>query len=359
MTHSSLSASTTKPRPPPVDYVRGWAWQQCLLERRVAARKERRADTSSGANVEADHGEYDEHDVHDDDDVDRLLLLEHGHVYTLGRGADESHLTFLTDRDDDRRRLSRRERGPDAARLGYDSLLKRHVASRAGGLRNGGGTLVEDEIDCVSEFFDQRSSRAGGPVLAPNGSPVYRVERGGEVTYHGPGQLVGYPLLDLDGGSTSCSSEECDSTATLHESPYQQDLHWYLRSIEEVLIRTLARFRIEGVRDDINTGVWVNRRKIAAVGVSASRWITTHGFALNVAPDLGYFDRDIMVPCGIEGRGVTSLAEEIAGRRQGRHGGDTEGGEVAAPALRDVADVLVGEFEEVFGVKTVPGKSLS
>ncbi len=118
---------------------------------------------------------------------------------------------------------------------------------------------------------------------------LYRVERGGEVTYHCPGQIVVYPILNL--------------------RYYQQDLHWYLRQLEEVVIQVLALHHLSGERIDGLTGVWVEGRKIAAVGIKVSRWITMHGFALNVCPDLSGFDR--IVPCGIVDRSVGSMAEFI------------------------------------------------
>ena len=114
-----------------------------------------------------------------------------------------------------------------------------------------------------------------------------RTERGGEVTYHCPGQIVGYPILNL--------------------RYYQQDLHWYLRQLEEVLIRVLANYDLQGERVAGLTGVWVEGRKVAAIGIKVSRWITMHGFALNVCPDLSGFQQ--IVPCGIRGRSVGSLAE--------------------------------------------------
>lgn len=118
---------------------------------------------------------------------------------------------------------------------------------------------------------------------------VYRVERGGEVTYHCPGQLVGYPILNL--------------------RYYQQDLHWYLRQLEEVLIRVLAVYGLKGDRVDGMTGVWLGSTKVAAIGIKVSRWITMHGFALNVCPDLKGFER--IVPCGIADKPVGSLAQFI------------------------------------------------
>lgn len=120
---------------------------------------------------------------------------------------------------------------------------------------------------------------------------LHRVERGGEVTYHCPGQLVGYPILNL--------------------RHYRQDLHWYLRQLEEVLIQVLARYGLKGDRIDGMTGVWVEGRKVAAIGIKVSRWITMHGFALNVCPDLTGFER--IVPCGIADKPVGSLAQFIPG----------------------------------------------
>ena len=118
---------------------------------------------------------------------------------------------------------------------------------------------------------------------------VYRIERGGEVTYHCPGQLVGYPILNLH--------------------YYQPDLHWYLRQLEEVLMRVLANYGLAGERQAGFTGVWIEGRKVAAIGIKVSRWITMHGFAFNVCPDLAGFQQ--IVPCGIADKPVGSLAEFI------------------------------------------------
>ncbi|MEB3161810.1 MAG: lipoyl(octanoyl) transferase LipB [Prochlorothrix sp.] len=118
---------------------------------------------------------------------------------------------------------------------------------------------------------------------------LYRIERGGEVTYHCPGQIVGYPILNLQ--------------------RHQPDLHWYLRQLETVLIRVLARYGLGGERIPGLTGVWVEGCKVAAIGIKVSRWITMHGFALNVCPDLAGFQE--IVPCGIGDRPVGSLAQFI------------------------------------------------
>ncbi len=123
--------------------------------------------------------------------------------------------------------------------------------------------------------------------FAPEEYPIYRVERGGEVTYHCPGQLVGYPIFNL--------------------RHYQQDLHWYLRQLEEVIIQALTEYDLKGERIAGLTGVWVEGYKVAAIGVKVKRWITMHGFSLNVCPDLTGFNH--IVPCGISDRPVGSLSQ--------------------------------------------------
>lgn len=130
--------------------------------------------------------------------------------------------------------------------------------------------------------------------LAAKGATFYKINRGGDITYHGPGQIVGYPILDLDNFFT--------------------DIHKYLRLLEESIILTLAEYGVVGTRSDGETGVWIDvgtpfARKICALGVRASRWVTMHGFALNVNADLGYFDN--IIPCGIRGKAVASLNNEL------------------------------------------------
>lgn len=130
--------------------------------------------------------------------------------------------------------------------------------------------------------------------LAAKDATFYKINRGGDITYHGPGQIVGYPILDLDNFFT--------------------DIHKYLRFLEDVFIRTLADYGLNGVRSEGETGVWLDvgtpfARKICALGVRASRWVTMHGFALNVNTNLGYFDN--IIPCGIRGKAVASLNVEL------------------------------------------------
>jgi len=130
---------------------------------------------------------------------------------------------------------------------------------------------------------------ASPEFLRSKGVELFEVERGGDVTFHGPGQLVGYPIVDL--------------------KRHRLDLHWYLRKIEEALINTLADYDIVGERNPSFTGVWTKGKKIASIGVHARDWVTWHGFALNVTTDLSYFD--LMVPCGIDGVVMTSIAREL------------------------------------------------
>jgi lipoyl(octanoyl) transferase len=181
---------------------------------------------------------------------DVLVLLEHPHVYTLGRRADETHVLANPSR------------------------------------------------------------------LESIGAALYRIDRGGDVTYHGPGQLVGYPILDL--------------------KRRDADVHRYVDGLEEAIIRTLADYGIEGGRVVRYPGVWVGERKIAAIGVKVAHWITSHGFALNVDPDLGYFDE--IVPCGLHDKGVTSMSR-VLGRRVG---------------VDEVAERLIQLFGVVFDHQMMP-----
>jgi len=176
--------------------------------------------------------------------VEQLLLLEHPHVFTLGRGADSSN-------------------------------------------------ILADQQQLEATSVD-----------------VFETGRGGDVTYHGPGQLVGYPIINL--------------------KPDRCDVHRYVRDIEEVLIRTIAVFGIHGERISGLTGVWVGNEKIGAIGVRIARWITSHGFALNVNTDLSFFQ--MIVPCGISDKGVTSISK-LLGR---------------SVELRELAEIAAIQFAEVF-----------
>lgn len=142
--------------------------------------------------------------------------------------------------------------------------------------------------------------------------PLHRIERGGEVTYHGPGQLVGYAILDLH-------AHRCD-------------LHWYLRQLEAVLIRALAAVDLMGERHPRHTGVWLAGGKVAAIGIKAKRWVTMHGFALNVSPDLTPFSA--IVPCGLADQAVVSVAQFRP-----------------AVTVAEMIPRVSGAFAEVFGVE--------
>jgi lipoyl(octanoyl) transferase len=152
--------------------------------------------------------------------------------------------------------------------------------------------------------------------LEEKGATFYKINRGGDITYHGPGQVVGYPILDLDNFFT--------------------DIHKYLRFLEEMIILTLAEYGLNAARSKGETGVWLDvgtpfARKICAMGVRASRWVTMHGFALNVNSDLGYFDN--IVPCGIRGKAVTSMHVELG---------------VKEVSMQEVKEKLLKHFSKLF-----------
>ncbi|MEM6252964.1 MAG: lipoyl(octanoyl) transferase LipB [Cyanobacteria bacterium P01_D01_bin.156] len=148
---------------------------------------------------------------------------------------------------------------------------------------------------------------------------IYRVERGGEVTYHCPGQLVGYPILNLN--------------------RHQRDLHWYLRQLESVIIEVLDCYGLSGQRIDGMTGVWVDGHKVAAIGIKVSRWITMHGFSINVCPDLEGFKH--ITPCGIADRPVGSLAQFLSDI-----------------TIAEVKSRLVKQFAKVFHLNVTASNSL-
>lgn len=155
--------------------------------------------------------------------------------------------------------------------------------------------------------------RAPVPELTRRGIEVVAVERGGDVTYHGPGQIIGYPIVSLA------------------ELPGGRDLHRYLRDLEEALIRAIASYGLDAKRKAPYTGVWVGERKVAAIGVAVRRWVAFHGFALNVNPDLSHFD--LIHPCGIRHLGVASLASLLG----------------AAPPREQVIARLAAAFTELWG----------
>ena len=220
-----------------VDYKQAWDYQEQLfksiLDLKIRNRRE---------NLSFETPNY-------------LLLVEHPHVYTLGKSGKPEHLL-----------------------------------------------LSEEELKSRNATY-------------------YKINRGGDITYHGPGQLVGYPIIDMDNFFT--------------------DIHKYLRFLEEVIIKTLKEYGLKPERSKGETGVWLDvgtpyARKICAMGVRASRWVTMHGFALNVNANLGYFDH--IIPCGIQGKAVTSLNVELGQREV---------------SLAEVQQKVLKYFEEIFEAEFV------
>jgi lipoate-protein ligase B len=162
----------------------------------------------------------------------------------------------------------------------------------------------------------EKNLMASREFLQSRGVELFEVERGGDVTFHGPGQLVGYPIIDL--------------------KRHRQDLHWYLRSIEQALINALGDYGIPGERNTSYTGVWTRGKKIASIGVHARDWVTWHGFALNVTTELSYFN--LIVPCGIDGVVMTSIARELG---------------VEQVSARDVTDRVTAKFADAFDLTAV------
>jgi lipoyl(octanoyl) transferase len=214
-----------------------------------------------------------------------------------------------------------------------EELLQKNAAIKAAA-RNAGetGGTTANTIDRV--LFTEHNpvytlGKNGKPSnvllneedLVKRGIEYFHINRGGDITFHGPGQIVGYPILDLE--------------------HFKTDLGWYLRSLEEVIIRTLSDYGLTGERSPGETGVWLDtaikgrERKICAMGIRCSRWITMHGFALNVNTDLNYFN--FIIPCGIQNKQVTSLAKELG----------------HAVPLDEVKQKLKKHFEEVFEAELV------
>jgi lipoyl(octanoyl) transferase len=191
------------------------------------------------------------------------------------------------------------------------------------------GTLADDLLLLVEHpavVTTGRSTKAANVLLTPEafaarGVELFDVDRGGDVTFHGPGQLVGYPIVDLQN--------------------HKADLHWYLRQLETALIRALASWGIVAAQNPGLTGVWTSGRKIASIGVHARQWITWHGFALNVTTDLSYFD--MLVPCGIANVTMTSIEQELLRR-------DANTCLAPSPALAEEArEAVIAGLADTFG----------
>jgi lipoate-protein ligase B len=204
----------------------------------------------------------------------------------------------------------------DLGRLRYaDALaLQRDVARAriAGDVDEDVLLLVEhDPVITLGRSSKSAHMLATPDFLQQRGVEVFEVERGGDVTFHGPGQLVGYPIIDL--------------------KQHRKDLHWYLRQVEQLLIDALASYGLAGDRRPPYTGVWIGDRKIASIGVHARDWVTWHGFALNIATDLHYFD--LIVPCGIQAVRMTSVDAELPGN---------------SPCFASVAESVVAAAATIF-----------
>ncbi len=209
----------------------------------------------------------------------------------------------------------------DLGRVPYGEALtlqeRCHAARKEGRIPDTLLLLEHPAVITMGRTAKQENLLADPEVLAARGVELYEAARGGDITYHGPGQLVGYPIFDLEG--------------------HRKDVHWYLRSVEESLISALASFGLKGERVSGRTGVWVGDEKVAAIGVGVRRWVTWHGFALNVSTDLDAFS--LIVPCGIRDKGVTSL-ERLLGR-------EVSPSEVRPAILRGFSEVFALELSEV------------
>lgn len=219
----------------------------------------------------------------------------------------------------------------------HQQLVARKAANREAA-KNGEPTEPQEHFLLFCEHLPVYTLGKSGSMshlllseaqLAEGGFEFFKINRGGDITYHGPGQIVGYPILDLD----------CFFT----------DVHRYVRYLEEAVMRTLADYGLETMRLEGYTGVWMPaehglpERKICAIGVHLSRWVTLHGFAFNVMPDLGHFDH--IIPCGIadDNKAVTSMAAELG----------------FAPDMADVKSILKGHFAELFGFEFTHSEALA
>jgi len=171
----------------------------------------------------------------------------------------------------------------------------------------------------LGKTADRENLRGSEDYLESNQISVYDIDRGGDITYHGPGQIVGYPIIDLNN--------------------WQQDTHKYLRALEEVIIKTCAEYNIICERNPNHTGVWINDRKIAAIGIKVSRWVTMHGFAFNINTDLNLFNG--IIPCGIKDKAVTSLKNELRSDIN----------------ISEVKELLVKYFKEIFTYNNIIKKN--
>ncbi len=211
-----------------------------------------------------------------------------------------------------------------------DALALQHRlvdARRAGAIDDTLILLEHPPVLTIGRAGGDDNVTAQPELLKRMGVDVVHVERGGNVTYHGPGQVVGYLIADL----------ATDARA--------RDLHRFLRDMEEMLIRAVAQFGVSAERASGKTGIWVGREKLASIGVAVRRWVTFHGFALNVRTDLGHFN--LIVPCGLQNVRMCSL-ESLAGT------GDPGAPVAESPSMEDVHAAVVTQAREIFGVNPEP-----
>jgi lipoyl(octanoyl) transferase len=173
----------------------------------------------------------------------------------------------------------------------------------------------------LGKTSDRENLKGSIDYLKSNRISVYDIDRGGDITYHGPGQIVGYPIIDLNN--------------------WQKDTHKYLRALEEVIIKTCAEYNLICERNPKHTGVWINEAKIAAIGIKVSRWVTMHGFAFNINTDLNLFNG--IIPCGIQDKSVTSLKRELNREVD----------------ISEVKEKIVKNFKEIFSYNKVVSKKLA
>jgi lipoyl(octanoyl) transferase len=381
---SSFAANVSREK---MNYIRGWAWQTVLLQQRL--REKRHTESQRLPHV--------------------ILVLEHEPIYTLGRGATVDHVTCLalsqsndvncqtvTAAEAARLRLDRSYRQADAARLSIESTVMEPflTASLSGSqLLSRNPTLlyppdntapktaavvplrltapIWNAVDAVCRSVQQRHA-IFPPVYTPpvidssagsgDGVPVYRMERGGDVTFHGPGQLLIYPIFNLA------------------QEPFQRcDLHWYLRRLEQAVINAVTELvessatqcsvptttapkapvvhRID--RDADYTGVWINGKdKIAAIGVAASRWITTHGIALNVSTNLAYFDENMIVPCGIQAGSPSSGDNDSQSAPATRRGVTSLAALGVHTTMSHTAEIVLKHLSRVFAIDLIQGEPI-
>lgn len=199
----------------------------------------------------------------------------------------------------------------------WDLQKQLHSAVVADGSKHYLVLTEHKPVITIGKSGSQSNLLVNSGTLSKQGIDVIENDRGGDITFHGPGQIVGYPILNL--------------------AHFKKDIHWYLRTLEELIINTLAQLGLKAQRNKGLTGVWINNRKICAIGIKTSRWVTMHGFALNVNTNLDYFN--LIVPCGISDKGVTSISHELGNTIE----------------QNNVINILISQFQDIFQVNINSG----